>query len=65
MKQQYFFPLAALPFLIFLLFLITPDTIAQQSSVWDHVPDEIRERNSYQRLEWFYRQRAIPYETIS
>ena len=30
MKQQHFFRLTALPFLIFLLFLLTPNTLAQQ-----------------------------------
>ena len=30
MKQQYFFRLTVLPFLIFLLFLLTPNTSAQQ-----------------------------------
>jgi len=39
--------------------------ISQQSSIWDRVPEEIRERNSFKRFEWFYRQRAIPYDTIS
>jgi photosystem II stability/assembly factor-like uncharacterized protein len=39
--------------------------ISQQSSIWDRVPEEISERNSFKRFEWFYRQRAIPYDTIS
>jgi len=39
--------------------------ISQQASIWDQVPEEIRERNSFKRFEWFYRQRAIPYDTIS
>lgn len=35
-----------------------------QSSAWDRIPDEIRERNAFKRFEWFYRQRAFPYDTI-
>ncbi|MCH8033617.1 MAG: T9SS type A sorting domain-containing protein [Bacteroidetes bacterium] len=39
--------------------------VSQQTSIWDQVPEEIRERNSFKRFEWFYRQRAIPYDTLS
>ena len=39
--------------------------ISQQISIWDRVPEEIREKNSFKRFEWFYRQRAIPYDTLS
>jgi photosystem II stability/assembly factor-like uncharacterized protein len=47
---------------IFLFFFQT--VLAQQVSIWDQVPEEIRERNSFKRLEWFYRQRSAPYDTI-
>ena len=54
--------------LLFLLaFTFFPFTslISQQTSIWDQMPEEIRERNSFKRFEWFYRQRAIPYDTLS
>jgi photosystem II stability/assembly factor-like uncharacterized protein len=54
--------------LIFLMaFTLFPFTllISQQTSIWDQVPEEIQERNSFKRFEWFYRQRAIPYDTLS
>ena len=54
--------LKAVPLFVF-LFLFDP-AIAQQTSIWDQVPVEIRERNSFKRLEWFYRQRSAPYDTI-
>jgi photosystem II stability/assembly factor-like uncharacterized protein len=54
--------LTAVPLFVF-LFLFDP-AIAQQASIWDQVPEEIRERNSFKRLEWFYRQRSAPYDTI-
>lgn len=46
--------LAALTLL--LLFLL-PDANAQQVSKWDQVPANIKNRNSFKRLEWFYRPR--------
>ena len=54
--------------LIFLMtFTLFPFSllISQQISIWDQVPEEIRDRNSFKRFEWFYRQRAIPYDTLS
>ncbi len=54
--------LKAVPLFVF-LFLFDP-SLAQQASIWDQVPEEIRERNSFKRLEWFYRQRSAPYDTI-
>ena len=44
-----------IPFLIF-LFIIP--TYGQFISVWDQVPEEIREKNSFKRYEWFYRPRT-------
>lgn len=32
--------------------------------MWDQVPSKIKERKSFKRLEWFYRQRAYPLDTI-
>jgi hypothetical protein len=48
---------------IFFSFLFKP-IIAQQASLWDQVPDEVKERNSFKRFEWFYRQRSAPSDTI-
>ncbi|MBA4250760.1 MAG: hypothetical protein C0425_01865 [Chlorobiaceae bacterium] len=47
-----------------LLFLPT-NIFPQFVSDWDKVPEWMSERNSFKRLEWFYRQRAFPYDTIS
>ncbi len=44
-----------IPFLI-LLFIIP--TFGQFKSVWDQVPEEIRQTNSFKRYEWFYRPRT-------
>ena len=54
--------LKTVPIFVF-LFLFDP-CVAQQASLWDQVPDEIRERNSFKRIEWFYRQRSAPFDTI-
>ena len=48
-----------------LIVLFAVELFSQQQSIWDHVPDEIKERNSFKRYEWFYRQRAFPYDTLS
>ncbi|MBE0569998.1 MAG: T9SS type A sorting domain-containing protein [Ignavibacteriaceae bacterium] len=39
-----------------LLFLIS--IYGQYQSVWDQVPEDIREKNSFKRYEWFYRPRT-------
>ena len=41
-----------------LIFLFIIPTYAQFISVWDQVPEEIREKNSFKRYEWFYRPRT-------
>ncbi len=47
------------------LFLFIPLTMfGQGSSVWDKVPANIKARNSFKRVEAFYRQRAVPYDTV-
>jgi len=47
------------------LFFLSSLNYGQYASVWDQYPEEVKERNSFKRFEWFYRQRAIPYDTIS
>lgn len=37
---------------------------ATAQSFWDAVPSNMKDRKSFRRLEWFYRQRALPYDTI-
>ena len=41
---------------LILLFLIP--MYGQYQSVWDQVPEEIRQKNSFKRYEWFYRPRT-------
>ena len=41
-----------------LIFLFIIPTYGQFISVWDQVPEEIREKNSFKRYEWFYRPRT-------
>jgi len=43
-------------FMLF-LFLQLPDGNAQSISKWDNVPTEIKKKNSFKRLEWFYKPR--------
>ena len=50
--------------LILFIFLSVDFTVAQQASLWDQVPQEVKERNSFKRLEWFYRSRSAPFDTI-
>ena len=45
-------------------FFFLPILIAQQKSVWDRIPEDLRKTKPYQRFEWFYKQRAFPYDTI-
>ncbi|MHA2033179.1 MAG: WD40/YVTN/BNR-like repeat-containing protein, partial [Candidatus Kariarchaeaceae archaeon] len=65
MKKFTFLLKLIIPLIAFLFILQTPDIYPQQASLWDQFPEEIRERNSFKRFEWFYRQRAYPYDTIS
>ena len=57
MKQIYLL----LILIIFSSFIIQ----AQQASIWDQVPDAIKKSKAFKRTEWFVKQRAIPYDTIS
>ncbi len=51
-------------FLMSFLFLLPCSIIAQQKSMWDRIPEDIKQTKPYQRFEWFYKQRAFPYDTI-
>jgi photosystem II stability/assembly factor-like uncharacterized protein len=48
----------------FLLLCVPLTTFAQSTSVWDNVPANIKARNSFKRVEAFYRQRAVPFDTV-
>jgi len=51
--------------LLFIAFLLLQfNIIAQYASLWDRVPEEIKETKQFKRFEWFYKQRAYPYDTI-
>lgn len=39
-------------------FALVFPALAQFKSVWDKIPDEVREKNSFKRYEWFYRTRT-------
>ena len=43
--------------LLVFMVLLLPDTFAQSLSKWDQVPASVKKRNSFKRLEWFYRPR--------
>ena len=43
--------------LVVFMVLLLPDTYAQTVSKWDQVPASVKKRNSFKRLEWFYRPR--------
>lgn len=49
---------------VILLLLVPLATFAQSVSVWDNVPAHIKKRNSFKRLEAFYRPRAVPFDTV-
>src|SRR4030065_1753651 len=53
-------------FLVFFIatFFFLSTLIAQQKSIWDRIPEDLRKTKPYQRFEWFYKQRAFPYDTI-
>ena len=39
------------------LFLLLPDANSQTVSKWDQFPASVKNRNSFKRLEWFYKPR--------
>lgn len=43
--------------IIIILLFVFPVT-AQFKSVWDKVPEEVKQKNSFKRYEWFYRPRT-------
>lgn len=52
-------------YILLILFFLPSFVIqAQQASIWDRFPEEIRSTNPFRRFEWFYRQRALPNDTI-
>jgi photosystem II stability/assembly factor-like uncharacterized protein len=46
------------------MILLPATAIPQSPSVWDNIPENIRQRSAFKRHEWFYRQRAFPSDTI-
>ena len=46
-------------------FAFTNLLLAQQKSIWEDIPDNIKSRKYEKRFEWFYRQRSAPFDTIS
>jgi len=40
-------------------------SFAQQNSIFNSIPAEIKQYNYYKRFEWFYHQRAFPFDTLS
>lgn len=51
-------------FILFITLSFAAQSFGQYASIWDQVPAKIKERKSFKRLEWFYRQRAFPLDTI-
>jgi photosystem II stability/assembly factor-like uncharacterized protein len=54
------FTIKQLIILLLLPLFLSVELYAQQKSIWDRLPDEVRDKNSFKRLEWFYRQRENP-----
>ena len=50
---------------LIVLLLFVDNIFSQHASRWDNIPEEAKERNFFKRYEWFYRQRAFPYDTVS
>ncbi|MFH0736786.1 MAG: T9SS type A sorting domain-containing protein [bacterium] len=51
--------------LIFVLFSFVSSIYPQASKVWDDAPANVKSRKYFKRMEWFFRQRALPNDTIS
>lgn len=47
-------------FILILSFFPVSEIFGQISIDWNNIPSEIKERNSFKRMEYFYRQRANP-----
>ena len=52
-------------FLIILISVFVNSVFAQQESIWDRIPDAIKQSKAFKRTEWLVKQRAIPYDTVS
>ncbi len=50
--------------LLFLLVLVDLTVLAQQASIWDRVPEDIKNQNWFKRYEWLMRPRIYPYDTL-
>lgn len=48
-------------FMLTLVSLVYP----QDSRLWNDVPENIKARKYFKRLEWFYKPRSAPFDTIS
>ncbi len=51
--------------LLFVLFALVSFVYPQENDVWNKVPENIKSRKYFKRMEWFFRQRALPNDTIS
>ncbi|MFH1197645.1 MAG: T9SS type A sorting domain-containing protein [bacterium] len=49
-------------FLIIIILLLSGEIFSQ--STVQNIPEKVLNRNSYKRYEWFYKQRAFPFDTI-
>ena len=47
-----------------MFFLSNLSVFAQQVSIWDRFPEEVKSRNWFKRYEWFMRPRMFPYDTL-
>ncbi len=47
------------------LFAFVLSIYPQESKMWDNVSEKIKSRKYFKRYEWFYRQRATPFDTIN
>ncbi len=52
-------------FLIIFITVFFNSVIAQQESIWDRIPDAIKQSKAFKRTEWLVKQRAIPFDTVS
>ena len=50
--------------MLFLLFLTDLSVFAQQASIWDRFPEDMKNQNWFKRYEWFMRPRMFPYDTL-
>jgi len=48
-----------------LITIFSTGTIAQQFTKFSDFPENVKNSKQFQRFEWFYQQRAFPYDTVS